>query len=209
MANSLLDLGSNTTIFEFSPEWSILPVENRQIIVQAQIYPGTVHHISFPREPQRNLKFYLGDATTRLFAFLVFFADRLGRYKAFWLQDWAKRFIPVGIAEDLSYLDIESIPGLYLHGKERLLVVMKNGDRITRLIAGAAQSTVDGQAVTRLSLYSNLPAISIADISLCTLIFYGRLNQDAIEIKYLTDKAATVDLEFSELIQEYPELPGA
>ena len=203
MADSLTDLGPNTTIFDFDANWTSEPTEKREVLVNANIYPGTIHAVDFYEEPTRRLSIRITDLETKLYSFLVFFADRVARWKSFWLPDQFNRFTPVSIAVDLLSIEVTKLPELHLHGHERLFLRMSNGDRISRRIDEINQLT----STTQIVLTSVLPAIVVDDIDLASFLFYVRFDQDEIDIEYHNDVAASVDIGFVELLKEYDTWP--
>lgn len=203
MADSLTDLGPTTEIFDFDANWSTDPEEKREVLVNANIYPGTIHSVNFYEEPRRRLNFRITDLETKLYSFLVFFADRVARWKSFWLPDKFNRFTPVSIAVDLLSIEVNKLPELHLHGHERLFLRMSNGDRISRRIDEVNQLT----STTQIVLTSVLPDIAIADILLASYLFYVRFDQDEVEVEYHNDVAASVDISFIELLKEYDTWP--
>lgn len=203
MADSLADLGPNTTLMDFDANWQTDPTEKREILINSNIYPGTIHSIDFYSEPRRKPTFQIQDLETKLYSFLVFFADRVARKKSFWLPDKFNRFTAVSIAVDLLSIEVEKLSDLHLHGHERLFIRLINGDRISRKISSIQQLT----STTKINLASLLPSFALTDIELISFLLYVRLDQDEIEITYHTDCAASVDLAFVELLEEYDLWP--
>lgn len=203
MADSLTELGPNTTLMDFEANWQTDPTEKREILINHNIYPGTIHSIDFYGEPRRKLTFKITDLETKLYSFLVFFADRVARKKSFWIPDKFNRFTAVSIAVDLLSIEVEKLANLHLHGHERLFIRLENGDRISRKISSIQQLT----STTKINLASILPAFAIEDVVLISFLLYARLDQDEIEITYHTDSAASVDLAFIELLEEYDLWP--
>lgn len=204
MSDDLLDL-NGLEVFNFDPDWIVEPSKQRIIQVSDNIYPGTIHSLNFNRDPVKKLKFQITDTDTKLYTFLLFFADMCGRYKSFWMPDLFQRFT---VEEIIFTLDkkvrITKLSNLYLHGHERLFILLRNGDRISRKIESMGQ--LENQ--TEIVVSTEIPEFDIADIALCSLIYLGRLDQDAIEIKYDSDKAANCEVSFVELLEEYSEIDG-
>lgn len=199
MADDFADIGPNQEVIEFQPNWKTNPSEKLDILVASNIYDGTIHDVSFYREPVKNLQYTVTDLETKLYALLVAFADKVGRLKAFWVPDLLARFVPTAIALDGSYIDIEKNTDLYLHGQERIFIRKNNDDRIARKIDHLEQLPL----VTRLHLVTPIAGLLVDDILLCTLFYYCRFANDTLEIRYTTDAVASANISFLELFEEY------
>ena len=199
MADDFADIGSNQNVIDFQPNWQTAPSEKSEILVAANIYPGSIHDISFYREPVKELQYTITDLDNKLYALLVAFADKVGRLKSFWVPDLFARFEPLSIALDGSYIDIEKNEDLYLHGQERIFIRKTNDDRIARKIDHLEQLPL----VTRLHLVTPITGLLISDIILCTLFYYCRFASDTLEIRYTTDTVASTNISFVELFEEY------
>lgn len=204
--DSLLDLNpANQTIMDMPPNWSVAPGIKREILVTSNLYPGTIQSVEFYREPINRPHYKITDLETRLYPFLVFFADRVARQKSFWLPDVFQRFIPTAIENSGFDLIIEKLPNLALHGHERIFIRTKSGDRYTRKIESITQQTT----TTKLTLASQILGIVATDIEFCSLIYYVRFDMDVLDIEYVTDKVASVEVSFVELFAEYDNWGGA
>lgn len=199
MADDFADVGPNQNVIDFLPNWQTKPSEKSEILVASNIYPGTIHDISFYHEPVKELQYTITDLETKLYALLVAFADKVGRLKSFWVPDLFARFTPLELALDGSYIDILKNSDLYFHGQERIFIRKVNGDRIARKIDHLEQLPL----VTRLHLVTPIASLDIADIEICTLFYYCRFGNDTLEIRYTTDKVASANVVFVELFEEY------
>lgn len=199
MADSLLNLDPVAPIFDFNIDWETEPTKSIEPQIISNIYSGTIHSIHFFNDPKQKFKYKISDYTTKLYPFLIFFADRVGRYKNFWMPDQAERFTLRAIAGDFLSIEINKISDLYLHGHERLFLRMSNGDRISRKILAANQLT----STTQLTFSLALPEeTTLENIEFASLLYLVRFESDEIEITY-DGNIPSVDLSFVELLEEY------
>lgn len=204
--DSLLDLNpSNTTILDIPPNWEASPAIKREVMINTNMYPGTIQSIEFFRLPVNTMNYRITDLTSKLYPLLIFFADCVGRQKNFWLPDVAHRFVPTAIENTGFDLIIEKLPDLYLAGHERIYIQTSDGSRYTRKVMSITQQT----STTKLVLASQLTGLDVQDIIFCGFIFYVRFDMDVLDIEYHTDNIASAEVSFVELLKEYDNWGGA
>ena len=200
MSDSIEDLSPvNNDIFSFPTDWTVKPKQKRDVAISASVEPGTVHYIHFFRDPVDTITIQITDLHTKLYPFLIYFADKVGRLKTFWLPDYSTRFLISQIDPSRFFIDIVKQADIYLHGKERIYIVLKNGDVITRKINSYEQMS----DATRFFFSTQLPIFDQSDVDIFTLIFYVRFDMDAVDIEYLSGAAARTTVSFVELLMEY------
>lgn len=199
MADDLLELGTNDTVLDIQPNWATSPKLGKDILVVDNIYPGTIHDIGFSREPVKKFSIQVSDGENKLYSVLLLFVDRVARLKAFWFPDVTNLFIPLSISLDGLNLYVKKNTTLYLHGYERIFFRMKNGNRISRRIIDSEQL----EESTKLVFQIPIVGMDITKVAICTFLYYGRFDQDSIEIEYLSPTIAQTTLTFIELFEEY------
>ena len=208
MTDYLNDLTVSNTFIDLAIDYATSPTLTREYSVISNIYSGTIHSNWYYTQPIDKIGVKVYDDTTGLYAFLVSFADRIGRYKSFWMPEPFKRFKVTAIDPLKLFLDVEKVADLNFNGYERIWIRLKNGDRITRLITSITQAST----YTRINFISELPDILvdpntlITDIIECSYAILARFDQDEVNIDYVTNKIASVNLSFVELKKEYTVL---
>lgn len=185
-------------LFNIDILWESFPSQDRTIYVNDNIYPGTIHSIRFFTEADRKFKISIADGETKLYSLLTFFADMQGRLKKFWFADPFGAFTVTEITDNPApTIKVTKLANLVLRGGELLFIQCKNGDRKTLIISSVSQGATTDFVVNA------LPAITVADIEKCSLVYLVRFDQDAIDISFDTDLHASCELNFIELVHEY------
>ena len=200
-------------ILTLEPEWSVFPTQKRKIYLTENVNHG-VHNPFIARKPERGFTFTVEDSENALYAMLIFFADKLGRARKFWLPDPFACFEVQAFLfdEDDGYLirvnKVSNLEGL--NGNERLHIRLQDGSVITRRIDSTVQgATYTDFLVSTLTHLDPLEDFNIATIERCSLMYLGRFENDVLEVSMTTDQLASCSIEFKELLHEYTDIVGS
>jgi len=201
MSDSLLDLTAGgllpSTVFTIKPCWSTrpsveLPQSGREMM---QYDRATMRY----RKLTTNIgwKVTMGFSTiskAELFNILKFFETQKAMCSRFWLPvRWNYFTLYESIVSgskdfkinEASFVDI-------VRGIERVFILLKNGDLITR------------QIVTAYTVFSAWDRnIAQTDIDIMGKLILCRFDQDEIEVQHITTDLSEIELTFQELGQEY------
>ena len=201
MADSWLDLGSNTDKFLIGNDWATSPsqsLEPYRTIIQ---YSGTgisIRNIS--DFIQIKIGFHFTNMSkTDEYNILSFFNSHRGRLNAFWLPI-PKNYWTLALdtaPTDPYDLTLKNYGTPAIRAYDRLFILLNTGDYISRKIAGFDDPI--------LSIQSPLDrVVSVGNINIFGKLIYCRFDQDEIQIHYISPGVSECDLSFIELPKEYP-----
>ncbi len=205
MADDLQNLGG-VQIFPFYINWAMEP--STQIALPRKIiaYPGTaqtmvgyIEETPITWDAQINV-FNKEDEYT----LLDFFNSVRGRNLRFWIQHPKSAFDlvdPPGAGATTYVCAPNAAEDIWL-GQERVYLLLKNGDLITRHITAANYN----EATDKLSLEFTTPtdrAITLDDYWRMGRFLLCRLDEDELEVEHFNDNSSQVKLRFYELVKEY------
>lgn len=200
MSNSLLDLGTDP-VFTAVPNWQTSPSAGfdtgREVIQYNQAFASIR---SLALNNFRTIQYsYFNRTKAEEYYLLNFFYTQRGRLKRFWLPVNYQEFsISSAITSGDNHFHItDNNFSLVLKGYERLYIVLKNGDQISRKIVSAT-------GTTQININGTFDRnIALADIRFAGLILLVRFDQDEIELKHTTDNLSECSIAFKELPNEY------
>jgi len=207
MSNDLLDLGDTPIVlFDIYNYHNCNNRIGENVILNQNVlfYPGTVtKHVNYNVKNPISLNFSASLERGELNTFLIFFTERVAMLKPFWLlniENFFRLYENIQVGDEV--VKIERIKNLENIGIERLAIVKKNGDIFTRLINSVTQYT----DYTAFEITTSASNVVQDDILYFCYIYYGRFNQDNLDIACVSDNCYQLNISFFELVSEYPEV---
>jgi len=201
MADDLQDLGT-TQVLRLDEEvnWRELP--KRDFLSSRTIleFPGTAIRLTNNSENLPETFEFLVTFFSKLKEkeFLGKFFEFRGRYRRFWFPLPINRFT---VTEDIiinSNAITVAENKFELFGHERLYLLLKNGDMISRQISSVGETTI--------TLSSNITiSITKEDIVMCSLMLLVRFDKDALDFTNKSPIISETRVLVRELIEEYGE----
>lgn len=200
----LKGLGSVTSIFLKSPEWSKAVESNISVLRHLQQYSGTAGVMAqLTQETPVTLKqSFLGDKKDE-FEIQDFFQAMRGRWGRFWLPGRRRAFSldkPIPAGSDQFEVEDNQFSLTY-RGTERVYFEPEPGVYITRQLMSIEEAS---PGVAR--FFTDPFLEDIPKNCLIGRLYLMRFDQDGIEFKHIHSNLFTVTLTFTELINEYTEL---
>ena len=200
MADSLLDLGTLSTIFDIKPNWITAPQPSFSLSREALRFNlGVVSIRPLTTDNARSIEYLFTNLSKENeFDLLTFFCQRYGRLKRFWLPVYYQEFT---LKEDIDEGDTIFTPldtgfNLIYKERERIYIELKDGSRITRKITGYSEVSF-----TVLTAFDR--DIKTTDIRLMGFLLLARFDQDEIDMKYISASISECSIRFLELPKEY------
>jgi hypothetical protein len=185
-----------------SPKSQLIP--SRQFLGE----PGTrrdvvTHTTNLP------LKYSIGFShleRAEFYAMLEFFHAVRGRRAPFWWIFEQNLFTPsanyvtgqsvIGVEENLSVLDYR--------GHERVFILLDSGDLLTFQVTAIAPGLNPGDPYS-MTLGEVLDRdILMTEIEMFGKLLFCRMDTDELKMPFSTSETATANLDFMELVEEYP-----
>lgn len=201
MADSLLDLGSTTTLFATKPDYadgvgSGLADMGRDLI-QGNLGRRQTR-LRTTEVPLRVAYRFAMLTKSDEYDLVEFFCARRGMNKRFWLPLWNQAFVLKSAIAKLSYTfeiednNFDEVVKYY----ERIFIYTTTGDMITRKI------------LTRTGNVYTVETAFDRDIALTDVLYFGRLlmarfDQDELEVRHVTNTISEAEVNFVELPKEY------
>jgi hypothetical protein len=188
-------------VFPLSPNWISQPSAGfdtgREIIQYNHAY-ASIRSLTLNNFRKIQYTYFLKTKAEE-YSLLNFFYTQRGRLKRFWLPVNYQEFLissPITSGDNHFHI-IDSGISLILKGYERLYLVLKTGDQISRKIVSAT-------GTTQLNISGIFDRnISLSDIRTAGLILLVRFDQDEIELRHTTDNLSECQITFKELPDEY------
>ena len=208
MADDIQDIGTNTLMWREQPNW-VDDVENEMLFSRdIPEYPSSsmdllVHTAKVPRKIKYS---YDNLSKQKELELLNFFTARKGRHGGFWLVGYNKEMqvsqdIPSG-TKDIVYENNSFLDGRL--GHERIFILLKNGDLITRQIDSAVYFDPEETQIYSTVVTAWDRSIVVPDIFLVGRLWYVRFDTDELKTDYEKIDISSVTLNFYELVEEYP-----
>ena len=147
---------------------------------------------------------YLADGKAEIQRFLNFFDVHQGRWGVFWRPSWVSDIvITAPFAADAVELTIDPIeyPDYWQNKKagSHIMLLWPDDDFVYRGVDLASNDTiVVNPPIGKSCTAKQLPQLLVSFLTLC------RFNQDEIEVKYLSDSIANIDLSCRTTLLESP-----
>jgi hypothetical protein len=201
MADSLLDLGSDTNIFTYAVDWSSNPSIGddfgRETIQENQ---GQVAYRTLTTDLNCSVQYgFTNLSKADEYNILAFFHARQGRLERFWLPIYPQLFtLAAAISSGSNQFQIvQNSAYKMLHLYERLFIKTNSGDLITRKFLANPANDI----FTTVSAFDR--NIALADVMYFSRLILCRFDQDKIEMKHETDSVSSCSIKFKELSKEY------
>jgi hypothetical protein len=203
MSNSILDLVSSgtTTIFQLLPNWESSPemeIPFGREVIQYDEAATVFRFLTSDLGWKVSADFFNVSKSVE-FSLLDFFLQHKGKLNKFWLPvqfNYFKLKYNIAINSTSLFFNDDSFQFVY-QGYERLFMLLKSGDMITRKISenlGGGEYSVES-AFDR--------AIAVSDVVLFGKIILCRFDQDELSLQYDTTDLSSCSLSFQELAKEY------
>lgn len=206
MADYLNDL-STYEILRIFPDWEGAISGGFELSQKINRHPGTIDQISNlsderPFTTDLPFKFFSKEEE---YEYTDFFISHKGRWKKFWLPAPHSFFeVDEAITNGQDYIVVKDREFREAHrGHERIWVELKNDDWLTfKILSVVAGPGPDQEKLTLSTTFDR--DIQPSEISLCSFIYLGRLDQDVVDFEYANDVVSLSNQKFVELIKEYP-----
>ncbi len=208
MADDLQNL-NGVQVFPFYINWATEPTTQIAIARKIIAYPGTAQTLvsyidEVPISWDAVINVYNKEDEYTL---LDFFNSVRGRNLRFWVQHPKAAFElvdPPGAGATTYVVQPNSAEDIWL-GHERVYLLLKDGDLITRQITNAVYS----ETTDKLSLEFTTPtdrALGLDDYWRMGRFLLVRLDEDELDVEHFNDNSSEVKLRFYELVKEYADL---
>lgn len=137
--------------------------------------------------------------------FIDEFVARKGQWGKFWFPLPSNRFtLHTSQAQNSSVLVFKKNEWKYL-GYERIYLKMNNGDLITRKVTAVSVDEIAGtQTLTLATVTDRL--IDPASVLICSFLLLCRLEQDLLEMDFISATASETKIKLVELVREYDDV---
>ena len=211
MADSWEDLGSVTDVFTIKNDWDTNPSQGFEPYRTVIQYPGSgikLRNITDDVAISFVLHFCTKDKSEEN-ALLAFFYARRGRASAFWLpvpkQVW-ELSADVNLTFPKLLVLVNSDPQ-WLRGYERMFMLLKNGDYISREVVSITTVNAPPLNPNIMTVVTDMDrVVKPADVEMFGKLLLVRFDQDELELKHDSTALAECDLSFKELPKEYADL---
>jgi len=206
MADDLLDLGGISLYFpDKLVDWKEAPMADFDLARKINEFKGSSQQIDYysdeaPRKQNFSVTLL---SQVEIYSILDFFLVNMrGRHKKFWFP-LAFQAFQLAAFISLGSTKITVFENkLDWRGYERLILVLRNGDKISRKITDFTRFEETGTIEFEVTAIGR--EIQIADVVLITFLLLCRLDQDSMRLQYFTTDVATAELAMVELPNEYP-----
>lgn len=205
MADDLKDLGSNTSLFEFEPNW-ISEIKSTFDIARFYLrFPGGVPYMTATTDftPVTWAATYDFQSQEEQCDFLYYLGSRSGNAQRFW-NIYPRSIFNLKL--NWSSTEITCIPNdfQYLYqGHERIFVLLKGGDLLTRQVISAEYQEIGDNLV--LTVNDTPPSeVEINDVAMFGMLYLVRFDQIRFKLNHHNDALSKVELSFLEL-NEYED----
>ena len=208
MADNILDLGNESSIFRTKPDWAKGVTVTTDLKREIQQYvPGAMEmtHINsvtkgFPLIWEMGYACLDKEDEHEL---LDFFIDRQGRLKRFWCPYWYNSFVLYNdVSSGAFTIDVRKtgLPDVWIEGYMRFFIYTKTGDIIVRRVTAINDLTNYDQLI-----FSDATdrAITNNDILFFSYFALARFDTDVLEMTHKTANVSTCSVRVVELLGEY------
>ena len=202
------DMGGSTDVFTIRNDWDAQPTQGLdpfRTVIQA---PGTginLRNITDDVQISFTMHFCQKDKNDEN-TLLNFFNSHRGRANAFWFPI-PRNYWTLNTDTDPgtpNFLVLDNTDPQWLHGWERMFVLLKNGDYIGRQIASIATPGGSGLPNLMTVVTALDRVVKVQDVETFGRLLLCRFDQDELELKHVTTAQSEVDIAFKEWPKEYP-----
>lgn len=204
MANDLKDLGSNTSLFDFVPDWVSSIDFNLDVIRHYVRFPGGYPYMRQKSEftPAQWSAEYVMTNKADENEFLLYLSERQGNVQRFWAV-YPRTIFHMKSDWESTDISCESNDFHFLHkGQERVFLVLNNGDLITRRVSSAVNDKISNTLTLVVANAPDAGTVTPADVAIFGRLYLARFNMVSFACKARTDSNSSFNLDFLE-VNEY------
>lgn len=206
MADNLLGISPINDIFRVKPTWSKI-TDNFDYTVEIFKLVGTVQEIhKWSDYVSHKLKMdFVSLDKIEEKTLYDFYIGKKGKLNKFWTLSFKSDFIlTADSAANVLIVENNDFDKVF-KGYERIFILMKDGDLITRKILSVTDGPTENEL--QITVETNFDRIiTSTNYRYIGFLFLCRFDTDELNLKYINNSVTDVQLSFMELVNEYQYL---